>query len=161
MQFLVYIVCPYRWGFSKATFGYMYSLYVIFCQIQNKVDWNIYVIWNKWFIPNIILYAQDDTWHIYMYTNSNGILALNIMFHRTFFEVPLLLKKYKRRQICHVVDLNVRLVKINARKHILNLILLWYCIIQNEILLQTIFNWNTSLWKQYGAYVFMIVPSII
>ena len=59
-----------------------------------------------------------------MYTNSNGILALNIMFHRTFFEVPLLLKKYKRRQTCHVVDLNVRLVEINARKHILNLILL-------------------------------------
>ena len=70
MQFLVYIVFPYRWGFSKATFGYMYSLYVIFCQRQNKVDWNIYVIWNKWFIPNTIrrymkyLYVYEFKWHI-------------------------------------------------------------------------------------------------
>ena len=52
MQILVYIVCPYRWDFSKAIFGYMYSLYVIFCQRQNKFEWNIYVIWNKCLVSN-------------------------------------------------------------------------------------------------------------
>ena len=149
--------------FSKANFGYMYSLYVIFCQRQSKFDWNIYVIWNKWLIhivSNIILYTRRYMTSLYVY-EFKWHIGINIMFQRTFFEVTLLLKKYRRRQICHVVDLNVRLFEINARNHILNQILLWYCIIQNEILRQTIFNWNTSLWKQYGAYVFMIVPSII
>ena len=63
----IYIVCPYRWGFSKASFGYMYSLYVIFCQRQSKFAWNIYVIWNTWLISNIILYTRRYMISLYVY----------------------------------------------------------------------------------------------